>query len=304
MTAAIGIGRLRKSLQPAHRRLAGSLPLAARRRYLYFAGHLRVPDLENPRSFTEKVNWRIINDRRDVLAWTCDKVAMKDYARSHAAQLDLRVPSTLWAGADLTEVVGRRFETGWVLKPNHRSGLVFFGESGSGVDEPMVTRTAEWLNDDQGVLLGEWAYSRAQKCFLIEEDISPTGRLNDYKFFVFGGSVALIQVDQDRFTRHTRNFYSRDWTPISLVNRFPTGAHVERPALLDRMTAVAETLGAPFDFIRVDLYSTGDAVWFGEVTPYPGGGVEPFRPREFDMRLGMAWELPRLESVTHREASA
>src|SRR3982750_723333 len=35
-----------------------------------------------PRTFTEKLNWRITLDRRELLAPTCDKLAMKEHART------------------------------------------------------------------------------------------------------------------------------------------------------------------------------------------------------------------------------
>ncbi len=43
-------------------------------------------------------------------------------------------------------------------------------------------------------------------------------------------------------------------------------------------------------------------VWFGELTPYPGGGVIRYEPREFDHELGAYWTLPsrRAVSAAHR----
>src|SRR4051812_26590686 len=121
MARSAQVDALRKRLQPVHRRIAGGLPLAARRRYLYLAGQGRLPRLKAPQSFTEKVNWRIIHDRRSVLAWTCDKQAMKAYAASLTSTLDLSVPETMWAGSDPKELLGQSFQSPWVLKPNHRS---------------------------------------------------------------------------------------------------------------------------------------------------------------------------------------
>lgn len=187
---------LRTYLQPAHRRVAGLLPPNSRRLYLYVAGHGRLPRLRDPQTFTEKVNWRILHDRRPELAWTCDKLAMKDYASGLRQEAGLQVPETLWSGDDLTTVLGRGFDRAWVLKPNHRSGLVRFGRADESVDARTVESIRGWLRGDQSVLLGEWAYSQARRLYLIEEDISGGEPLDDYKFYVFDGEVALIQVDE------------------------------------------------------------------------------------------------------------
>ncbi|WP_157943953.1 ATP-grasp fold amidoligase family protein [Blastococcus atacamensis] len=292
---------LRESLRPVHRTIASLLPLPARRRYLYLAGHGRLPRLREPRLFTEKINWRIVHDRRPELAWTCDKLAMKDYAMGLHQETGVEVPETLWSGDDLGAVLGRTFHRPWVLKPNHRSGLVRFGRASEPVDAQLVESTRTWLRDDQSVLLGEWAYSQARKLYVIEEDISAGEPLDDYKFLVFGGKVVVIQVDRGRFTSgHARTFYTRDWQPAPVADIVSIGEQVPAPENLDAMVHAAEALGGAYDFMRIDLYSTRGKVWLGELTPYPAGGTIPFEPRQFDRYLGEQWTLPSLSTVSGR----
>ncbi len=118
----------------------------------------------------------------------------------------------------------------------------------------------------------------------------------DYKFYVFGGEVAEIQVDTDRHTAHRRRFYrSPDWHPIDAVfGVHPAAALESRPENLDTMLAIASELGRPFDFMRVDLYSVEGDVFFGELTPYSGSGLEAMEPPHFDLELGSKWDLPSL----------
>ncbi|MGY1885326.1 ATP-grasp fold amidoligase family protein [Blastococcus sp. SYSU DS0753] len=285
---------LRSYLQPAHRRVAGLLPPTARRRYLYLAGHWRLPRLRDPRTFSEKVNWRILNDRRPELAWTCDKLAMKEHASRLRDESGIAVPETLWWGEDLGAVVGRAFDRPWVLKPNHRSGLVRFGAATQVIDASTVEATRDWSRDDEGVLLGEWAYRQARKLFLVEEHIAAGEPLDDYKFFVFHGKVAAIQVDRGRFTTgQARNFYTPDWEPLPVQKTVRSGPSTAAPKNLAAMLRAAEVLAHPFDFMRVDLYDAGGIVWFGELTPYPGGGVTRFEPVEFDAWLGARWSVPQ-----------
>ena len=51
----------------------------------------------------------------------------------------------------------------------------------------------------------------------------------------------------------------------------------------------AETLGEGFSFVRVDLYAILDRPKFGEMTFYPGSGLDPFSPDSLDQRLGSYW---------------
>ena len=289
---------LRKSLRPVHRTIASLLPLPARRRYLYLAGHGRLPRLNDPRTFTEKINWRIIHDRRPELAWTCDKLAMKDYAVGLHSDTGLEVPETLWSGEDLGALLGRSFDRPWVLKPNHRSGLIRFGRASEAVGADLVKSTRTWMRDDQSVLLGEWAYSQARKLYVIEEDIAAGEPLDDYKFLVFDGKVAVIQVDRGRFTSgHARTFYTADWQRAPVADIMPVGEQSPPPENLEAMVHAAEVLGRPYDFMRVDLYSSRGTIWLGELTPYPAGGTIQYNPRAFDRYLGDRWTLPSLEAA-------
>jgi hypothetical protein len=57
------------------------------------------------------------------------------------------------------------------------------------------------------------------------------------------------------------------------------------------MLRLAETLSEGFNFVRVDLYSLKDKLYFGELTPYPVG-VELFRSFDIaslDETLGEKW---------------
>jgi len=272
----------------------GSLPLPVRRQILFVAYHQRVAKLRHPRTFSEKVNWRILHDRREILAWTCDKLRTKALAEER----NIRVIPTLWAGTEITELPDVDLPDNWVLKPNNRSGLVFFGQSPRVDAESLQRITETWNADDRVVAKGEWAYTRAAPGFLVEERIGPVpGTPTDFKVFVFDGAPYMILVDLDRFGRHQSRFYSPDWRPMPFRDRIPVSDEVPRPPCLGEMLDAATTIAAGFDFLRVDLYVEHGQVYLGEVTPYPGGGLEPFEPRRADLELGDAWRLPTVPQL-------
>jgi hypothetical protein len=268
------------------------LPAGAKRRALFAYFNHRLPSFRTPVTFNDKVNWRILNDRRAVLEWTCDKLAMKEHARGIPG---LRVPRTYWAGRDLRELENAALPGHWVLKPNHRSGLVRFGH-GAPDAARLRELTAGWLRPYQSADLSEWAYSRARPMLLAEEVIGEPGSSPpDYKFFTFGGEVAIVQVDTERHTGHRRRLYLPDWSPpAGQSGLYPLAPPEPPPAGLDRMLAIAAELGAGWDFLRVDLYDVRGEVFFGEVTPYPEGGLGRFIPASFDAQLGARWKLPAL----------
>ncbi|MCC9198016.1 ATP-grasp fold amidoligase family protein [Arthrobacter sp. zg-Y820] len=266
-------------------------PIPVKRRLIYFRAYGRLPNLRMPVLFSEKINWRIVFDRRDSIAFTCDKVKMKEYVSSIGTSV--LIPKTLWHGRDLAELDQHDVSVPWILKPNHSSGQVIIGREVA-LDVPDIKRrTKGWLKDFNYSVLGEWAYCHADKKYILEEMIGDgSSPLPDYKFYVFDGKVKLIHVDINRFGSPTRRMYSPDWEPLLYHNSIPLGPIETRPSNLDEMIKIASEIASGYDFMRVDLYRHAGDIWFGEMTPYPAGGAKPYRPKEIDKILGDFWTLP------------
>lgn len=270
-------------------------PVVLRRGWVFWRAHGRVPRLRHPVTLSEKINHRILYDRRPELSPTCDKLAMKDLALASGA--DVRIPETWWTGTDLVELRHVELPGAWVLKPNHSTnGRVVFGD-GSVVDlAALAERTRGWLEPDRHARLhGEWAYTQARRTLLVEQRIGPTHRaLADYKVLVFHGVPALVQVHEGRFGAHTKRLYRPDWTPLPAQPGYPPAPPTPPPACLPRLLEAAASIARAYDFMRVDLYDWAGELWFGELTPYPASGLKTFAPRELDAELGALWTLPKL----------
>ena len=288
------VSRAKRWGAPLYYAVQQLLPLKQRRYLVHALRHHRILHLRNPRTFSEKLSWRMVYDRRDLLAPTCDKKAMKELARERAGDLVL-IPRTLWSGRDVSELASVPLPEHWVLKPNHRSGLVYFGHGPAQVEE-LVRITKGWLKERHWQKMGEWAYLHAEPTMLVEERIGhPRETLLDYKFIVFDGVVRALVIHQDRFDNHRRYIFRPDFTrvPVRSAGDSPQqGGAFEKPDHYDLMIEVAMRIATDFDHLRVDLYSVGDDVWFGEVTPYHANGIQRFRPPSWDLELGSYWTLP------------
>ena len=271
------------------------IPVGWRRRRWYRRQHGRRFRPRAVETFSDKVNWRILYDRRPLLEGTCDKLWMKEHAARVASDL-VRVPETLWSGTDLVGLSGVALPERWVLKPNHSTKRVILGEGPPDV-EALLRQTAGWLEENLSSPTGEWASRHARPVFLVEEFIGRPGEVPaDFKVYVFDGVPRLIQVHSDRFVEHHSRVYSTTWEALPWSTGHPSGPEVERPRRLREMLSAAALLAQDFDMLRVDFYEQDDVLWFGELTPYPGSGLVTLDP-EMERQLGQWWRLPSRSRV-------
>ncbi|MET0699085.1 MAG: ATP-grasp fold amidoligase family protein, partial [Mycobacterium sp.] len=142
----------------------------------------------------------------------------------------------------------------------------------------------------------EWVYGQMPRQVIIEEMLAGADGAvpDDYKFFVFGGRCAYVEVDAGRFGVRTQDFFRPDWQHVPLSGGLPWATpEPAQPAHLSEMIVLAERLGADTDFVRVDLYDVDGRVVFGELTSFPAGGDSPFDPESFNEEFGRRWTVPR-----------
>lgn len=261
-------------------------------------------DWGNPQTLNEKLNVLKTRFRVPEMTRLVDKYAVRDVVRGKIGEKYLVPLLGVWERAD--DVSFASLPDAFVLKVNHGSGQNAIVRDKAKEDERAIKKTlARWMKENHAVFSREWPYRgvvariTAEKLLLEEDGSLP----KDYKFHCFASRVETVQVDLDRETAHKRNFYDLDWrkqpflwceTEADGAPKWPNGPDVARPAALEEMAAVAETLSRGWPYVRVDLFCVAGKVYFGELTFYHGSGLEHFFPPEKDLSLGQLLEMPPL----------
>jgi hypothetical protein len=253
----------------------------------------KLPRLKNPMTFNEKIAWRKLNQRDPRFRIFADKVAVKGEIEKLIGKRHLI--ETLLVVDDPEKIPFESIEPPYVIKVNHTSGYHFFIKAENDIDrDKIIASLQKQLKQSYDRFHREWGYSGIAPKVIIERMIfGPDGEIpHDLKFFVYHGRVHFIQLDRDRFGSHTREIYDRDWNflPVQYIYA-PASIAAKRPANLKKMIELAEKIGAQFDFVRVDLYSTAKGIFFGETTFYPEAGLGRFSPHEWDFMFGEPWKI-------------
>jgi hypothetical protein len=257
------------------------------------------PDLRHPRTYNEKLAWRILHDRNPLIPLTTDKVAVRDYVAEKVGP-DVLIP-LLGVYERAVDIPWDELPRSFVLKGAHGCMMNLIVHDKESLDRWEVLRTAEkWLRTNYYEESRERAYREIPRRLIIEELLTDEdGEVPaDYKFMVFHGRVALIRLHTGRFGDHRVNFFDADLRPVAVRQVYPTAPGLQLPPEVRDMIPLAETLAADFDYARIDLYHARGRAWFGEITHHDGNAHVWFRPPEFDAALGSLWTSPAAAAAT------
>ncbi|MFC7474907.1 ATP-grasp fold amidoligase family protein [Dankookia sp. GCM10030260] len=251
------------------------------------------PNFNRPRTFNEKVAWRILHDRNPLIALTTDKLAVRRYVAAKASP-DILVPLLgTWDRAEAIDwaALPPRF----VLKASHGWNMNLLVHDKAAVDRDAALATAAgWLRHNHAAATGEWGYRDIQPRLLAETMLlDEAGEIPaDLKFYVFNGRMRLLRVHTGRFGDHRITFFDRAMHPLPVNQIHPADPDWSPPPGITEAMRLAERLGADFDFARVDLYLALGRFWFGEITHYDGNATVAYEPCSYDRIIGDMWQLP------------
>lgn len=244
-------------------------------------------DLKSPNTLSEKIQWIKIYANLEDLSNYVDKYEVREYVRNKIGE-EYLIP-LIGVYEKSTEINFEDIPKSFVVKATHASGWNLIVKDRDLInwdDEKQKIDT--WINSSFYKITGERNYKLIKGRVVIEKLVEdPTGDLKDYKFFCFDGQPKFIQVDGDRYESHKRDLYDTEWNKLEVTYQHGNlKISVPKPDALDRLLDIARQLSSDFKFVRVDLYYTGDVIYFGELTFTPGQGFERFSHKQADLDFG------------------
>ena len=255
-------------------------------------------NLKNPERFTEKLQWYKLYYRNPIMHKCVDKYEVRKYIKSKGLESILNKLYGVYERPE--EIDFDKLPNKFVIKTTSGSGgqNVYVCEDKSKLNiTELISKLKYWLKLNPKKSFGrEWAYESTNNRIIVEKYLEGNDEglsgINDFKFFCYNGKVEYIVFDGDRYVRHKRSFYDRNWNYIDIQSDCDKLDNIiKKPKNLKEMIEVAEKLSSDFPFVRVDLYSIKGKIYFGELTFYPWTGYVQYDPDEFDYDLGKNFPL-------------
>ncbi|MBC8751577.1 ATP-grasp fold amidoligase family protein [Paraburkholderia podalyriae] len=253
----------------------------------------RYPNLLRPTTFNEKILQKSLRPDPWLTELT-DKLTVRDYVARKLGESHL-IP-LLAAPETFTKEVFDALPDSFVMKANHGSTYVKVVRNKSATSfEELRDLANHWMSLDFYKIGREKHYRPIKPRIFFEQLLlDESGNVPpDYKLQCFGAKsgrlVIYILVISDRFGADTRgDLYDVNWNHLDVVigEYKPSENPPPRPDNLDAIVDAGIKLSADFDYVRVDLYSPNNQIYFGELTFTPGAGVLPFMPDRIDYEWG------------------
>lgn len=282
----------------------GWIPDRVYLKWLYRVKMGKKLDLKNPKTYSEKLQWLKLYDRKPEYTMMVDKYAVKDYVAGIIGERYIIPTIGVWN--KLEDIEWDILPDKFVIKTTYgggSSGVVICKDKSTFDKNKAIAKLKRSMKQDIYRSLREWPYKDVPRKILAEEYINPAPivtDLPDYKWYCFNGEPKYCQVICDRSSKETIDFFDIEWNhqdfiglnPVSGSKFKPAANTPSRPQNLELQVEIARKLSKDIPFSRVDIYEVDEKEYFGEITFYPASGFGVFDPDRYNEVLGEMLVLP------------
>lgn len=254
-------------------------------------------DLKTPKTFTEKLQWLKLYNRKPEYTLMVDKFEAKRIATRILGKEYVIPTIGVWDKFD--DIDFSLLPDSFVLKSTNGGGgggVVICRDKNVFDKSSAAKRLNSSLKTSIYKHLKEWPYKNVKPRILAENFmVDESGELRDYKFYCFNGEPKVFLVASERFSRHRTYFdyFDMDGNHLPFTQGGENNPVLPKlPSNFEKMKTIAQKLSQGIPHVRIDLYSVDEIVYFGEFTFFDSSGFEKFTPNEWDEKFGEWIKLP------------
>ena len=259
----------------------------------------RIPDLRNPSTFNEKLQWLKLYNHDPSYPKMADKLTMRGFVEKNAGAGHSVPVLGVWDCFD--EIDFSSLPDTFVLKCNNDSGHYVICRDKRTMDMKAARKTiTEGLKTNYYYQNREWVYKDIVPKVFAEQYLQQDSDdcLWDYKFFCFNGEPKIMYMEKEASESKTEAFFDMEQNYLDLEMDDPRpDVPPALPTCFDQMKAIAAKLSAGIPFLRVDFFYVNETVYVGELTFFHCGGLAPVKPESWNRQLGSWIDIPKEKRI-------
>lgn len=252
-------------------------------------------NLDNPKTFNEKIQWLKLYDSTPLKTKLADKYLVREWVEEKIGSEYLIPLLGVWNEFD--EIDFNKLPNSFVLKANHGCGwnIIVKDKSKFNIEEARK-KFNNWMKLNFAFRVGlELQYMNIKPKIIAEKYLENGNEdLYDYKVFCFNGKAESIMFLSERKHGLKMAFYDLNWKKLPFVYSYPINKmNIPKPKNLDLLIKLSEKLAEGFAHVRVDFYILNDgSLKFEEMTFTSASGTCKWQPAEQNKIYGDLIKLP------------
>ncbi|MBR0256584.1 MAG: hypothetical protein IJQ58_02495, partial [Synergistaceae bacterium] len=245
---------------------------------------------EHPHTYNENIHVSTVYMPSPLKTKLADKVAVREWVAEKIGG-EYLVP-LIGVYDSFDDIDFDALPDSFVIKCSHDSGSYTLVRDKRKLNMALMRRKYDLHMSHNFAWMGFELHYRDIPHKIVVEQYVDNAAVNDYRFYCFDGRPCFCAVDFYGLAhqRNARNIYGMEWNLQPFMLEYPNYmGEAPCPENFGDMKEIACNLAEGFGHVRVDLYSAGEKVYFGEMTFAHAGGFQKLIPDEWDYKLGELW---------------
>lgn len=248
-------------------------------------------NLENPKTFNEKIQWLKLYDSTPIKTKLADKYLVRDWVKEKIGEKYL-IP-LLGVYDNFDEINFDELPNQFVIKCNHGCGYNIIVKDKTNFNKNSTRKKINnWMQENFAFHAGfQMHYENIPKKIIIEEYIRPEISNIEIQSWCFNGELKFISYETDKNTENSyRAIFTPEWESenftITSKERLNYSQLPQKPKYLDELKNIVNVLCQDFKHVRIDFIVMEDKLYFREMTFTSASGLSKFEPEDTKYRLG------------------
>ncbi len=273
---------------------------------LFYVETGKKPNLDNPTTFDEKLQWLKLYDRNPTYVDLVDKFKSKEILAAIIGEKYILTPLGCWNSFD--EIDFNKLPEKFILKTTHDSGTHCICVNKETFNYKKAKKKLEKsLKRNYYYLWREWPYKDVKPRIIAEpllqnKDESP---LVDYKFYCYGGKPQYFMYSIGEAEHNVKNIkidlngnsidYLFKEKPALDIN------NIELPENFKEMIVIVMKLSNISQHVRIDLFNVDGKIYMGEVTFCTNAGFIHIRNEDYKQSLADLIDITKAYNYAESE---